>query len=126
MGAWAGKSYGQIRLAGKGSPMVYVHRVAHELAIGPIPEGYEVDHLCRVPRCVRPDHLEAVTPKENCLRRPQRKPMDLGEVCKYGHPRNLNIFIDTNGARACRQCRRESVRRYKAARRGGVPSHTIQ
>jgi hypothetical protein len=41
------------------------HRIAHEWFRGHIPDGYEVDHLCRVRHCVRPDHLEAVTPQEN-------------------------------------------------------------
>lgn len=41
------------------------HRVSHEAFRGPIPEGYEVDHLCRNKLCVNPDHLEAVPPVEN-------------------------------------------------------------
>lgn len=45
-----------------------VHRVAHEVFIGPIPEGYVVDHTCRVPMCCNPAHLEAVTQAENCRR----------------------------------------------------------
>lgn len=126
-GAGAGRYYGQIRLGGKGTPMVYVHRLAYEFVNGPIPEGHEIDHLCRVGRCVRPDHLEAVTPEENNRRRIgfRRMPRYLGETCKAGHPRNPNTFIDSNGARACRLCHREAVRRCKAANKGGVPSLTI-
>jgi hypothetical protein len=44
------------------------HRWAHELFIGPIPEGMDVDHLCRVRECVNPEHLEAVTRIENLRR----------------------------------------------------------
>lgn len=44
------------------------HRYAYELLVGPIPPGYQLDHLCRTPLCVRPDHLEPVTPRENTLR----------------------------------------------------------
>ncbi len=45
-----------------------VHRVAYELLRGPIPRGLEIDHLCRVRRCVNPGHLEPVTHRENGLR----------------------------------------------------------
>ncbi len=44
------------------------HRVAYELTIGPIEESLELDHLCRVRACVRPTHLEPVTPRVNTLR----------------------------------------------------------
>lgn len=41
----------------------------YEMAKGPIPEGYTIDHLCYNPRCINPGHLEAVTMKENIRRR---------------------------------------------------------
>jgi hypothetical protein len=44
------------------------HRLFYEAFIGPIPEGLELDHLCRNRACVRPDHLEPVTRRENLLR----------------------------------------------------------
>jgi HNH endonuclease len=47
----------------------YAHRLAYTLAHGSVPEGLELDHLCRVPRCINPDHLEPVTPSENQRRR---------------------------------------------------------
>lgn len=43
----------------------YAHRVAYELASGPIPEGMRIDHVCHQPLCVRPDHLRIVTIKQN-------------------------------------------------------------
>lgn len=49
------------------------HRLAWELANGPIPGDLTIDHLCREKRCVRVEHLELVTRRENTLRRDQRK-----------------------------------------------------
>ncbi len=44
------------------------HRWFYEQAKGPIPDGLSIDHLCRVPPCVNPDHLEAVSHTENVRR----------------------------------------------------------
>jgi hypothetical protein len=54
--------------SGEQGKMVYAHRTAYQFEAGPIPDGLELDHLCRNPRCVNPDHLEPVTHQENCKR----------------------------------------------------------
>ena len=59
------KGYGQLRRAGK---TLYAHRVYWERENGPIPEGLELDHLCRQRACCNPAHLELVTSQENTLR----------------------------------------------------------
>ncbi len=55
-----------VRRRGRGQ--VYAHRAAYEARFGPIPVGLEIDHRCRQPSCVNPDHLEAVTHAENVRR----------------------------------------------------------
>ena len=50
----------------------YAHRYAYSILVGPVPDGLELDHLCRVRHCVRPDHLEPVTGFENKRRAHQR------------------------------------------------------
>jgi hypothetical protein len=62
--------YGQLHYLGR---RYRAARFYYERAKGPIPAGLEVDHLCRNPRCVNPDHLEAVTPLVNKLRRKTTK-----------------------------------------------------
>lgn len=66
---WIGASheagYGRFNSAGRITP---AHRWAYEHLVGPIGDGLHLDHLCRNPPCVNPDHLEPVTPKENTMR----------------------------------------------------------
>jgi hypothetical protein len=64
-GAKHALGYGQQRIDWR---IVPAHRFSYELLVGPIPEGLQIDHLCRVPSCVRPSHLEPVTHRENGLR----------------------------------------------------------
>jgi hypothetical protein len=64
-GARSRGGYGNI---GTNTGIFAVHRVMYELFVGPIPDGLEIDHLCRVRHCAAPAHLEAVTRQVNTLR----------------------------------------------------------
>jgi hypothetical protein len=76
-----------LKLNAAGYGRISSHRLAHrwiyELAVGLIPVGYELDHLCRNPPCVNPDHLEAVTRAEHARRRLDfiRTPQFVAMVC---------------------------------------------
>ena len=79
--------YGVLRVRGRN---VLAHRIMAEWAYGPIPDGYEVDHLCRVRACVRPSHLDVVTGAENRRRagtklRCLRGHLRTGNRSKYGN-----------------------------------------
>lgn len=103
--------YGRIRLGGRSEPVGYAHRVAYELVgPGPIPEGLELDHLCRNRRCVNHRHLEAVTHKANATRgMAPNMILHRAGVCANGHPASLHACRKKNGTVAyCRACRREA------------------
>jgi hypothetical protein len=59
------KGYGQLKENGR---VVFAHRAYYIRAKGPIRDGLVLDHLCRNPRCVNPDHLEAVPQAVNVRR----------------------------------------------------------
>lgn len=84
------------------------HRIAYRWWKGEIPVGYQLDHLCKVRRCVNPDHLEAVTPRVNNLRSMSPPAINARKThCKRGHeytPENTHIDA-RSGARLCRACR---------------------
>jgi hypothetical protein len=64
-GGCTSDGYGETFVNGR---VVYVHRIAYEGAFGPIPDGFEIDHLCRNRACCNPAHLEAVTRAVNTRR----------------------------------------------------------
>ena len=93
-------------VTGVGRKRLLAHRVSYETFKGPISEGLSLDHLCRVRACVNPDHLEAVTHRENCLRGISPCAISARKThCINGHEfSGRNLYLH-NGTRWCRACR---------------------
>lgn len=124
-----GDGYG--RVADAGGRIRRVHVLAYELAHGPVPEGKQVDHACHnidpeCPggpchhrTCVDPDHLEAITCKENILRGKSPSAVHARKTeCIRGHAFTPeNTIIHCGGKRACRTCVNDGQRRRTRQRR---------
>ena len=114
---WKGgtvRGYASLTLGKKtwrGGRLAYTHHV------GEIPEGLTIDHLCREPLCVNPDHLEVVTMRENLLRGDTVTARNAAKThCPQGHEYNeRNTRIETNRSRKCRTC---DAARHRAKRKG--------
>ena len=89
-----------------GKRLVGAHRHSYAMLVAPIPDGWTIDHLCRRPGCVRPDHLEAVTHAINVARSEGPSALNARkDVCDNGHPyTEENTFWRRRGGRDCRIC----------------------
>lgn len=98
---------------------VLAHIYAYEDLIGSVPEGLELDHLCRNPACVRPDHLEPVTHAENVRRGrwgEHNRQKLVQTHCLRGHSL-ADARVNSRGTRQCRTCHNEAeARRYRRIR----------
>ena len=92
-----GLQYGVARRPGESTP-ISAQRFMYEHLIGPVPEGYDIDHRCRVTLCVNPDHLEAVTHEENVRR---------GGNAKLSEERVREIFLKRASGRTFRSLAEE-------------------
>lgn len=112
--------YGQVSFT---SQCRLAHRVVYERTVGPIPDGLQLDHLCRVRRCVNPDHLEPVTNRENGIRGEGLPGQNVRKThCPAGHPydaENLSLYDRGGNARYCKTCGTERSKRYQQEERCG-------
>ena len=103
---WLGSTSGGGRYGRFGG--MQAHAWSYIEAGGTIPEGWDIDHLCRTTLCVRPDHLEAVTHRENILRGNAPTAINARKThCKRGHELagdNVRWFGKDRQHRACRAC----------------------
>lgn len=99
--------YGNASVKGK---HVLAHRLYYQHHVGDIPPGLDLDHLCRVRACVRPDHFEPVTRRVNLLRGVGLTAVNAQKTrCNHGHEfTSENTYIAPDGCRYCRACRRET------------------
>lgn len=114
---WAGalsQGYGSVSLDGRSQR---AHRVVYKLLAGEIPDGLQLDHLCRVRRCVNPSHLEPVTNRENAIRGVGWAGQHARKThCVNGHefsPENTYVWARDPRRRYCRAC----TRRHRLAHR---------
>lgn len=106
------------------STNMLAHIWSYENVNGPVPDGLQLDHLCRVRRCVNPAHLEAVTAQVNNLRSEAPSARNAMKThCPQGHPYAGTNLYTYRGQRVCRECGRLAQRRYnerKRARKGAA------
>lgn len=114
--------YGRFVVGGrKARRFDYAHIYAYTTFVGPVPDGLELDHLCRNRRCCNPDHLEAVTHQENLARSPihpffnadirdaLRQARPRRTHCKHGHA----LTADNRGNNGrCKECNRLHAKRH--------------
>jgi hypothetical protein len=109
-----------------------VHRLAYELVVGKIPDGYQLDHICHSNdldcpggkgclhrACVNPAHLEPVTQRENNLRGRGPTAVHARKThCVHGHPfSGRNLWVPRPGKRVCRACEAARSRAFQRRER---------
>ncbi|MAX33707.1 MAG: hypothetical protein CME72_11665 [Halomonadaceae bacterium] len=105
------KGYGVFGVSSKETHKA--HRYSYRLHVGEVPEGKQLDHLCRVRHCVNPDHLEPVTNRENTIRGVKARPR--ATHCRRGHEftQDNTYYHPKTGRRECRECRLAAFRRNR-------------
>lgn len=109
-GAKIPEGYGHLRWDGR---VQGAHRVSYQIHVGPIPSGLEIDHLCRNPSCVNPDHLRACTHAQNLESSQNVTAVNSRKTCcpKCGGP----YTMAKDGTRFCRPCKNAWNREYRKA-----------
>lgn len=106
---WHGKSgtggYGQVHIYGARAS-TQAHRLSYELFVGCIQHGLQIHHKCGVRLCVNPEHLQAMTGKENNLLSNSMSANNARKTqCNSGHELSGSNVYSYKGKRLCRACR---------------------
>ena len=98
------EGYGSFYIDGKS---IGAHRVAYRWFVGEVPDGREIDHLCRVRRCCNPAHLEAVSHQVNVLRGMSPAALNATKThCPQNHEYTEENTYLYDGERHCKRCMR--------------------
>jgi hypothetical protein len=88
----------------------FAHRAAHMLFVGQIPEGFEIDHKCRNRACVRPEHLQLLTHRDNILVGHTFAAVNYSKThCPQGHEYTPENTYTYRRMRQCRTCRKVRI-----------------
>lgn len=90
------------------------HRLAYELKHGPVPDGFLVHHVCRIPACCNVDHLELVSARAHTLHHRG------AEKCVNGHPYGPNNTHYVRQQKICVICRNAASSRYRNRNRDAI------
>ena len=98
-----------------GKKNVSAHRWIYEQLVGDIPKSLVIDHLCGVPSCVNPSHMETVSTRENILRGNGTAAQHFKKThCSRGHPLfGDNLYVTATNARCCLICHKAFKRKRR-------------
>lgn len=106
---WTGslnvKGYGMFHWSATRNIMA--HRAVWLVSGRDLADELQLDHLCRVPQCVNPVHMEEVTNAENMARAKAA-----WETCRKGHPRTPENLVTIGGKQFCRECKDARFERF--------------